>query len=73
MELDLLYPQFLLPFPKQQHLLAVEIHLEILVSIGKRLGGARVTNQLKSYVAKVVQVKKSFMQYKIVVKTLTEK
>ena len=71
MELDLLYPQFLLPFPKQQHLLAVEIHLEILVSIGKRLGGVRVTNQLKSYAAKVVQVKKSFMQYKIVVKTLT--
>lgn len=58
MELDLVYPQFLLPSPQQQHLLAVEIHLEILVSIGKKLGGVRVTIQLKSYAAKVVLVRK---------------
>ena len=73
MELELLYRQFLLPFPKQQHLLAVEIHLEILVSIGKKLVGVRVTIRLKSYAAKVVRVRKKIYTVENSGNTLTEK
>ena len=58
MQIDLIYPQFLLTFPKQQHLLVVETHQEILGDFSEKLGGLRVRIRLKIFLGKIDQLTK---------------